>query len=262
MPTFRILSQDPVYFKLDGVTPAALGYLNFYDSGTTTPKDVYGDPAMSVNNGPTVALGSDGRAVHDLWGNGVYRVRVYASDNTLISEADNVQLPGGSGSSLPSLIAGNFLTNDGSVALWGTVRQVPDPTGSANKILGTDGSSLIWQTAPVAPTAPIVGTAGKVVLGTGANAWMEQIGTSTGPASGTYTITKSVTFPTAFSAIPFVSVTVQTAYSGGPVVAYLASPPTTTGFSVTFDVAEGNSGNSIMNSDVAFAWKASGNVSV
>src|SRR5690348_9531177 len=97
MAAFRILDQSPVYFLLDGVTPAAGGRIEFYEAGTTTAKDVYGDQDLTVNNGSSITLGSDGRAVDDIWGDGSYRVRVYASDDTLISDDDNVEIPGGAG---------------------------------------------------------------------------------------------------------------------------------------------------------------------
>jgi hypothetical protein len=262
MTTFRILDQSPVYFDLAGDL-ASGGALKFYSTGTTTPKDVYADPDKSVNNGSTVEIDTDGRAKVDIWGDGAYRVRLYDANDTLISEADDVEIPGGTGTSIPALASGQFLTNDGSVLAWDSVRQVPDPTGSADKILGTDGTNLVWQAAPVAPTAPITTATDSVQFGTTAGkAWLIQKGTATGPASGTYTITKAVTFPTAYAAVPFVSICVETSYSGGPVVWYFASAPTTTGFSVTFDVAEGNSSQSTMNSDVPFAWLAQGTISV
>jgi hypothetical protein len=92
MTAFRILDQTPVYLDLLG-QPASGGTLRFFETETDTPKNVFGDPNLSVNNGSSVLIGTDGRTVDDVWGDGVYRVRLYASDNTLIAEADPVEIP-------------------------------------------------------------------------------------------------------------------------------------------------------------------------
>ena len=55
----RLLDQKPQYRLADG-TLAAGGSLNFYDTGTTTPKNVYGEPALSTNLGSTLTLNSAG----------------------------------------------------------------------------------------------------------------------------------------------------------------------------------------------------------
>lgn len=264
MSTFRILDQRPVFIGRTGNyvgLPLNGGYLKFYDTGTTTPKDVYADAAKSTNNGSTVALDSAGQSSVDVWGDGSYRVRLYDADNVLQSESDDVEVPGGTGTSIPALAANKFLTNDGSVLSWSTIRQVPDPTGSSGKILGNDGANFIWQDAPVAPTAPITVAASSVKWGnTSSVAAFEQWGSDTAPASGTYTCQKAITFATPFASVPIVSLTVLGAGTGGPIVSYLSAAPTVNGFTAVFDVAEGNSANSTMNNPVDFQWRAIGTV--
>lgn len=263
MAAFRILSQSPVYFLLDGKTPAAGGRIEFYEAGTTTPKDVYGDQALTVNNGSSIELGSDGRASDDIWGDGSYRVRVYAADDTLISDDDNVEIPGGAGTAVPALEAGKVLSNDGAVLQWLELQDIPDPTGQGGKILGSDGSSYVWQDPPETPTVPLtVGTASLQAGNTNSKAFYIQSGTATAPASGTYTTSKAITFSKTFASVLHVSVTPQAVEPGGPIVAYLTTPATTGGFTAVFDVAEGANANSSIASDVPFSWIAFGLVNV
>lgn len=272
MPTFRILDQFPVYLDLAG-NLAAGGSLKFYDSGTTTPRDVYADPDKSVNNGSTVTIGTDGRPVVDIWGDGAYRVRLYDADGTLIDEADDVEIQGGGGAAIPALESGKFLTNDGALLQWGEVLQPPDPTGSSGKILGNDGANLIWQDPPAAPPAPadpdiVVGTASlRVGLTSDANKFLIQTGSSSAPASGTSTTSQAVTFPTEFSTLLGVfPVITSTSYSS---VGFFAAPAvtskSTTGFTFNANVSahQGGSGSDAnINSAVPFDWVAFGIVNI
>jgi hypothetical protein len=200
MTAFRILDQSPVFFDLQGRL-AAGGSLKFYAAGTTTPKDVYGDEGLTVNNGASIAVGSDGRAADDIWGDGDYRVRLYAADGTLVWDRDDVQIPGGTGTSIPALQSGKFLTNDGANLLWDDILQPPDPTGQSGKVVGSDGANLIWQAAPTAPTIPPIPTdgvtaaLGKVTFGK----QCIQSGTGTFTATGAQSANTTVTFGTAMA---------------------------------------------------------------
>lgn len=57
-------------FDNDG-NPLAGGSVQFYERGTTTPKDTWQDIDLTVLNENPVTLDSAGRAI--IWGNGVYR---------------------------------------------------------------------------------------------------------------------------------------------------------------------------------------------
>lgn len=262
MTAFRILDPSPVYFDLTGKL-AAGGRLEFYSADTTTPKNVYGDEGLTVNNGSTIAIGSDGRAVDDIWGDGAYRVRAYAADNTEIFDRDNVEIPGGTGTSIPALEDGKVLSNDGAVLQWVDVVQPPDPTGQSGKILGSDGTTLIWQDPPATPSAPITVGSTNVQWGnTSSKAFYIQAGTDTAPASGTYTTSKSVTFGKTFATVLHVTISALSVEPGGPIVAYQTSAPTTGGFTAVFDVAEGTNAQSTITNDVSFSWIAFGLVNV
>jgi hypothetical protein len=190
-------------------------------------------------------------------------VELYDSDDVKQGEADNVEIPGGEATALPTLDADKFLTNDGSVMSWADVREVPDPTGSANKFLTTDGTALSWGNGPDDPVVPDIPTDGITDDTTGATIgkFKIQTGSATAPASGTFTTSKAVTFGTAYATCYHVEITVTSgAASGGPIVGYLSSAPGTTGFTAAFDVAEGDNANSTISSTVSFTWVAFGHI--
>jgi len=270
MTGFRILDQFPVFLDLLG-DPASGGRLEFYDAGTTTPKDVFGDPDLTVNNGPTVLIGTDGRAVHDIWGDGSYYVRLLAANNTLIAEADDVAIPGGTGATIPAMEAGKFLTNDGSVYAWAAIYQLPDPTGSANKILGTDGVNFIWQDPPKTPdpaVSDVAVTDTSVSISDGTKKILIQTGVGTAPNVGGRDTSVDITFPTAFNAAPiFIGITPR--YAG--TVSALGNAPiphvsakSTTGFTAAMAAGERDDTSSgfNFNADITFDWVAVGLVAV
>lgn len=265
MTAFRPLDPFLVYTDLDG-NLAAGGNLHFYEAGTTSDADVYGDENLSVNNGPTIAIGTDGRAVDDIWADGskTYRCRVYAADGTLIRDRDNIGIPGAGGISIPSLQANEFLTSDGAVLLWSIIRQLPDPTGQANKLLSNDGSNFIWIAQPTLPDLPITVNATGVQFGnTNGKAFVILTGNDTAPASGEVKTTKSISYGQTLATILYAGVQVTSvSQSGGPVVAELSADPSNTGFTASFDIAEGNSSSAYFNNPVPFRWFVFGLVDV
>lgn len=210
MTSFRILDQDPVYRDLNDVI-AAGGHLRFYESDTTTPKDVYGDEALTINNGPEVLIGSDGRSTVDIWGDGLgaYRVRLYDADENLVFERDDVDLPD-AGLTIPALQSGEFLTNNGSVLQWDAISQVPDMTGQSGKVLGNNGTTAIWQAlATVDANAIITFVSGGFKISDGTNARLFQFGTDTFAASTSTVANKTFSFGTAFTGSPVVYLTLN-----------------------------------------------------
>ena len=139
--SFRILNQRPVYLDSNG-NPCAGGTLSTYETGTFTPKDSYADPALTVNNGPTVSLNASGRTNVDVWSTGVLRVIVRDQNDVVVFDSDNTQadseIPDQSGQS------GKYLTTDGTALAWGDVSQVPSVTGEGGKSLINDGSDYFW----------------------------------------------------------------------------------------------------------------------
>lgn len=266
---FRPLDPFMAYTDLNG-NLAAGGNLTFYAAGTTTAQDVFGDEALTVNNGNVIAIGTDGRAVDDIWCNGTlaYRCRVYAADGTLIIDRDNLALPGSGSLTIPALASGDFLTNNGTSLLWAAIRQALDPAGATNKVMGSDGANLVWVPAPTNGTPGTPGTNANITLGANSikmnngtgNFWLVQWGSATAPASGIPSTSQSITFPTAFMAAPnFVKVTVtgNSFANNGKLAVDAVTVKSATGFTVGFDT---NTTTDNIFGSVPFDWIAFGTV--
>lgn len=263
MTAFRVIDPFQTFFDLQGRL-AAGGRIDFFEAGTTTAQDVYGDQGLTVNNGSSIDLGTDGRPVDDVWGSGDYRARVYAADGTLIIDRDNIEIPGGSGTAIPALQANQFLTNDGAVLLWSIIRQLPDPTGQSDKYLSNDGENFTWVTPASVPDLPITVSSTGVQFGnTSGKAFVILTGSDSAPASGLEQTTKDISYGQTLASVLHAGVQVTThSQAGGPVVAELSSAPTNTGFTVRFDIAEGNAANAYFNNPVPFSWFVLGLVDV
>lgn len=268
MSSFRILDPFQVYTDLTGLL-AAGGNLHFYQAGTTTDADVYGDNALAVNNGATIAIGTDGRAVDDIWGDASlsYRCRIYAADGTLIRDRDNLSAPGAGSTTIPALTTGDFLSNDGTNLLWAAVRQALDPSGATGKIMGSDGTNLVWMAAPSNGSAGANGTNANVTLlsngvkwnnGTG-DLFIIQGGSASAPASGSPSTSASVTFPVAFKTLlgAYPIPTSNAFANEGKLAIPAITAKTTTGFTVGFDT---NTSSDNIYASVPFDWIAFGTV--
>lgn len=263
--TYPSYDPAPIFFDTLGLVakPCIGGSLTFCDMGTTTPRGTWADPNQTIPNANPVPLDSAGRSNTTIWLDGAYTITLRNGDGVVVWTRD-VDSGQGTGAAIPALVTGQFLTNDGSNLLWQDVRQVPDPSGSADYILGTDGSNLIWKAPPEAPPAAEVDGVDRAVMKTGGDTdWQILKGAGSAPASGLNQTTLAVTFAKPFKTgtVPNVAITTTPGTQpGGPVVSYLTAPPTATGFTVGFDVAEGNSGQQNIVNPVAFQWIAQGQV--
>lgn len=261
--TFRFYNPAPVLMDLLGLKPCNGGSLTFCDLGTTTPKTTWSDPDQATPNSNPVPLDSSGRSNTDIWLDGGYTVTLRDGDGVVVWTRD-VDSGQGSGAALPPMEAGKFLTTDGSNWLMQAILQVPDPSGSSGYQLGTDGVNLIWVAPPEAPPAAEVTSIDRVVIKTGGDTdWQIIKGIGSAPASGLNQTTLAVTFANAFKTgtVPSVVITATPGTQpGGPVVSYLSTAPTATGFTVGFDVAEGNTSQQNIVSPVVFQWVAQGPV--
>lgn len=265
---FRLYSElDTFYGQSGQLLPG--GYLTFCEAGTTTPKDVFGEEALSTNNGSTVALDSSGRPSVDVWGSGSYFVELFDADDVKQGEADDVQIPGGEATALPALSADKFLTNDGAVMSWAVVRQVPDPTGSANKVLGTDGTALTWVAQAELPDIPdpeivVDDTAKSFQAGVSDDPTklLIQTGSGSATATGTQSSSASITFPVAYGTAWQVLITpsVSSCTPNGGLPQFSVTGLTTTGCTVNFYTGDENNGGSSnhITSAIDFKWTALG----
>jgi hypothetical protein len=257
MAAYRPLGTFPQYFLADGTVNDG-GLINFYETDLTTRKDTFSDQGLTIPNANPVVLDSSGRPTTDIWGSDAYGVVITDSLGANPRTFNNIQPDVGTGQTIPALVNGDFLTNDGSSLLWDTVLQVPDPTGEAGKTIATDGSLVFWQTP--ATDVPISGDSGSIVVGTTRIIW----GNGTFPASGTNSASIVMTFSPAFSGTPyFIGVTANgqnpTAIEG--ILATAAINPTMNGFTAYADTGFAAIPNShtIINA-IAFQWSAIGPV--
>lgn len=260
MAATRFYNPAPVLMDLLGLQPCAGGSLAFYEVGTTTPKNTWSNPDLTVLNTNPVILDSSGRANTDIWLDGAYSVRLRDAAGVVIWTRDV-----GAGSdgalTIPPLASGQFLSNDGSNLLWDIIRQVPDPTGSADKLLGTDGNSLTWVAPPAVPASNASSGAGFMRIGD----YMVQWGRDQCPATGTPATSKVVAIPVAFIETPFVLATVAKfpfytpSWGGAGVI--MARPDSLASIEVQM---HGNAGTinseTIVVSPIDFTWCAFGKV--
>lgn len=195
MSSMLFYDPRPVYFTNLGA-PAAGGSLKFYAAGTTTEQDVYSDSSLSTSLGSTITLDSSGRTTTDIWLDASlsYRVQLYDVGGTQQYDTDDLAIPGGTTNVIPSLVDGEFLTNNGSALEWVSVSQLPDPSGNAGKVVSTDGTDFTFidaatteeksQNVTAAATTTIDFSAGPVVnLSQAVN--ITTLSITNPPASGT-----------------------------------------------------------------------------
>lgn len=263
---FRFINQLPQFLNAAGQVLSG-GQLAFYQSGTTTPQDTFTDDTLSKANPNPLELDSTGRPTADIWMNGNYRVVLLDNTGATIWTRDNVEQPGGTTFSLPALVAGQFLTNNGSAPSWAPISQVPSPAGAAGQVLGTDGTNLFWQPAPSNGTNGAPGTNANITVtpssfkannGSGAF-WFVQGGSSSAPATGTKNTQQAITFPTAFASTPFVIVMPSSPVSGGIFPIPMNYAVSTTGFTVYLGCNDDN-GTATFTGPTNFSWIAFGTV--
>jgi hypothetical protein len=272
MPSFRLVDKTRTFFGLQAQLLAG-GSLVFYQAGTTTPQDVYGDKDLTVNNGSTIDLDSSGRPSVDVWADttDAYFMEVYDASSVKQGELDNMEVPGGAGQIIPIPDDGEYLSGDGTnfIAVSLDGKLLPDMAGNANKILGTDGSLASWVAKPAdgaAGVSDIVITSSSVKLSNGTNHSLRQFKAETVTGTGALEVTKSITFDTAYSSAPKVLVTVtgtNASAASNVEVHTRVSAISTTGFTVVFSNRTGGSsadlsGNGLLTGTVSFNWEAIG----
>ena len=259
---YRFLDPNPVYFELDATRIAANGSLTFYNINTTTPKNTFNSEALSTPNPNPVPLDAAGRASVEVWLDGDYTVVLKDDLGATVWTRDVIDSASG-GTTIPALVSGEFLTNDGINLQWDAVRQVPDPTGQANRILSTDGSNLLWINQQAIPQPDITTTTTSITIGDGTRRYRILTGSATAPSSGTNRTSLNITFPSAFSQTPiWIDVKVnQVPISDAALVATAVTNQSTTGFLATFDVADRHFvTGTYINASFPFRWIAIGEV--
>lgn len=271
MPTFRLLNQAPQYLLADGSVNAG-GSLTFYETNLTTLQDTWSDPDKNTLNSNPVILDSAGRAATDIWLDGEYGIVLKDANGATIWTRNNVQIPGGTGTSLPAPEADKFVYSpDGVAFVMSSILQVPDPTGLSNYVLTSDGTGVpVWQqqTSPDVPDPDIVVTDNSFQAGvsTDEKKFFEQWNSGSATAGGGKTASATITFATAFGATPNISITPTTASAcstANIIPKFAVTAKSSSGFTVTFSTLTGGtsadnvSGSNIVN-PVTFDWVARG----
>lgn len=273
MAAFRVLGQFVQYFLDNGQVNDG-GSVTFYETDLTTLKNTYTDPTLTVPNSNPVVLTADGRLSSDAWGDGEYGAELKDADGVVLEALNNIQSGADAGFVIPALVAGAYLTNDGSNLQWDNdvaAQLLPDMTGEAGNILYTDGTISYWDAPPDEPDIPepeVIIVASTVLesvqLGTSADPTKDfvQFGADVAPANpGGKTTSKAVVFDEPFATVPFVTVTNNTGFvNGGDVQPSIgAIAVTTTGFTAQFgtQLGEGNSDSNIIVS-INFTYRAEG----
>lgn len=259
MSAFRFYNPAPVFLDLLGLAPVAGGKLQFYDKGTTTPRNTWSDQGLTILNTNPVQLDSSGRSNTNIWLDGDYTVVLLSATNVVIwtrdvasGVADSLAIP----TPLPS---GQWLTNDGVNLLWGTFFMLPDPTGSDGfTVTASGGGYTLTAPATANPNIPVV-TSNSVKTGTILDQW----GTGSIPASGTQLASTTITFPTAYTTTPNVQVGIN---KGSGVVTAgfigcLGWSASTTGFTVYWDLNITQVGSQYnLVAPIPISWRAIGTV--
>jgi hypothetical protein len=210
---FRLPQPSPTYWKNDGTLNAG-GSLNFYVTGTTTPKNVYSDETLGTSLGSTITLDSNGRHSEDPWlaEDFEYRIIEKDSDGVTLSTRDNVRSADTAAAIvLPDPASGTdgqVLTTDGIDYYLADNQAVPDPSGHSGQVLGNDGANLLWQDVETFDEDSLPGgiTQGSTSLQVGK--FLIQTGTGTVPTNtGGVTANVAVTFGTAYATLLGVQVT-------------------------------------------------------
>jgi hypothetical protein len=268
MAAYRVYSKRDTWYGLQAqLLPG--GYVKFYEAGTTTDKDVFGEKALATNNGNQIALDASGRLVYDVWADtsDSFFVEWYDADGAKQGEEDNVEIPGGTSQAVPVPDTDEFLTGDGTTYSVEDLsdRLVPDPTGQADKVLSTDGTSLTWIAKPADGadgTSDTSDTSTTFKVGD----FLVQTGSDSAPASSSKSTTKAVTFATAYDAAPLcISIEPTT---GGPTPSgvfpkWAITTRSASGFTVEFNTKTGgtsadNQSGSDITSAVTFKYAVFG----
>ena len=261
--TFQFSNPSPVLWELTALAPARGGSIQFYAIGTTTtPKATFANFAQTITNPNPVPLDSSGRPEVPLWLDGDYSVTVRNADGETIDTFD-LRDPATGGTTIPALVSGQYLTNNGTALQWVPIAQLPDPTGQSGKVVTTDGSNFLFTNLPEAPTLPVDVTANGISIGDGSQTLRMIAGTDTAPSSGTNRTSKQITFGVTFLTPPiFVNVAVnQVPISDVALVATAVTNITTTGALATFDVADRHFVvGTYINAQFPFSWVAIGQV--
>src|SRR5688572_33092180 len=125
MAAFRPLGQFVQYLTDSGAVNAG-GTIETFETDLTTNKLTYSDPDLSIPNPFVIPLDSFGRPEVDVWGDGAYGMVMKTALGVTITTLNNIQSDSPVVDQIPALVAGQFLTNNGSILQWAPILEVPE----------------------------------------------------------------------------------------------------------------------------------------
>lgn len=258
-PLGNVATPKLQFFVPGTNTPLSGGKLFTYAGGTTTKQATYTNDAQTPNTNPII-LDANGQCVCFVDTTLKYDFTLSPSTDTdpptnaywtvqnmgyqeMIASFAPINSPtftgvpkaptAALGDSSTAIATTQFVQNSITSGISGVV-QVPSVTGQSGKYLTNNGTTASWGTLPA-----ISGASGAIVVGTVKIQW----GSGTLPASGTTTATVSITFPAAFSGLPYaITVTASAgsgAFSAGGQLIVAATSQSASGFTAQGD---GNTG--------------------
>lgn len=238
MAAYRFFNPAPVFFNLLGLEPIAGGSLQFYSINTTTPKNTWSNETLTILNANPVPLDGGGRANTDIFLDGDYTVVCKDAGGSTIWTRDVIS-GAVAGQTIPALVNGQFLSNDGANLLWAAIRQLPDATASTGQVPVTNGGGPAGYTLQTLTTlfpSTISFPTGGVKLSNGTTAKMIQVGDGSCASTGDSVAFGSISFATPFLNPPqvFVTLTSRSNPAGG-IASYLVNTITTSGAQLIVD---------------------------
>lgn len=260
---FRAVEQLIPQFDNAGAILAD-GTLTFSLTGTATPASVFTNPGLSTPCENPLGLDSAGRPDTDCWAGVPLRVVVKDSAGNVIRTLDNVQAPSSDDTTLPAFEDGKFLTNDGAVASWETISQVPDASGSEGRFLKVVGGVAAWaEGADEFDYDNLPGGIEQTATTYRIGDLLVQYSSGTAPTSGTERTSLAVTWPTALDAAPLhveVTPTIAQVTTEGAGVSWAVVGATATGATIHFFAGAEDLGTGTNNitSAVTFTYRVDG----
>lgn len=173
----RFINPFPQFILSSG-SPNSGGFLVFYDTGTTDPKDVYSDSAFSTSIGNTVRLDSSGR-IPTIYLNGAYSVALQDKNGNQLDSADPIGVDTVVTAFDDWLSSSTYNTGDIVTGSNGLNYQSTQDSNLNNDPTSTSG---FWEQFYFLPTWETTQTysAGQLAIGSDGNVYQSQAGANSG----------------------------------------------------------------------------------
>lgn len=173
----RFINPFPQYINISG-SPINGGFLKFFDTGTSSPKNVFSDANLSTSIGSDVRLSASGR-VPSLFLNGAYRVVLTDKDGNELDSADPIGVD-------TDIVNFDLWLSTNTYNIPDIVKGSDDlyyqSTADANLNNDPTVSPTLWEQFYFLPTWSATQTyaSGQIVIGSDGNTYNSQVGSNAG----------------------------------------------------------------------------------